>query len=228
MLPPVEGEVADLGVGVLDVAADLGDELHGLGTECLHLGERSGLMVAALVLRREAVVVVVDDVELQLAHGLEGVAGGLLELLVGLVEGVLGRALEGQSVLGEIGAEHSEGGNLGEGIEVSGGEAGDHIEVARSGLNVGEEAGAVHSLSKGEDQVEILEAADREVEGFEPAVSRDVAEVDDADVVGCDKVDYVLLGELVGSLADSVDQGIDVVLQDVVVHKRFFSVLFRF
>ena len=25
----VEGEVADLGVGVLDVAADLGDELHG-------------------------------------------------------------------------------------------------------------------------------------------------------------------------------------------------------
>ena len=141
-------------------------------------------------------------------------------VFVSLVQGVLGRALQGQSVLGEIGAEQSEGGNLCEGVEISRGETGNDVEVARSGLDVGEEAGAVDSLSEREDQVEVLEAADREVEGLEPAVARNVAEVDDADVVGGDEIDYVLLGELVGGLPDGADQGIDVVLQDAVVHKN--------
>ena len=221
----VEGEVADLGVGVLDVAADLGDELHGFGTECLYLGEGGRLVVTALILRGEAAVVVIDDVELQLAHGLEGVACSLLELLVSLAEGVLGRALQGQSVLGEIGTEQSEGGNLGERIEVGRRETGNDVKVARAGLDVGEEAGTVHSFSEREDQVEVLKAADREVEGLEPAVSCDVAEVYDADSVVGNVLDYVLLGELVGCLADGVDQGVDVVLQDVVVHKKMFLLL---
>ena len=84
----VVGEVTYFGVTVLNQAAGLGDEAHGLDAVLGELVERGALVVALLVGHLVNLFVVGDDVILQLAHGLHAEARGLLEHFVRLVQDV--------------------------------------------------------------------------------------------------------------------------------------------
>ena len=72
-------------VAVLDQAASLGDEAHGLHAILGELVERCALVVTLLVGHFVDSLVIGDDVILQLAHGFHLQACGLLEHFVGLV-----------------------------------------------------------------------------------------------------------------------------------------------
>ena len=72
-------------------------------------------MVGALVDSGIAFFVGLDDVVLKFAHGFELHAGDFAEGFGGLEERLLGGGSEGAAVFVEIGAEQTEGGDLGEG-----------------------------------------------------------------------------------------------------------------
>ena len=113
-------EIADLGVSVLDQSSGERDVVHALLAELVELRERSGLVIAALVDRREGRAFGGDHVVLELAHRLELEPRGLLERGARLAERVLGRGLERLAVLVEEGAEQTERGQLRERIDERG------------------------------------------------------------------------------------------------------------
>ncbi len=202
----VDGEVAHLGVAVLNLSAGLCDVGHALGAELVELGVWGRFVIALLVCGGEHLLVRSDDVILQLAHGLELHARHAVEGLASLAQGVLGRAFQQFAVLVEVGAEHGQGGDFGKGVEEGGADAGQHIEVAAAGLYEGEEAAAVHSLATGEDGVQIGHVVDDEVQRLQPAVAGGIHEVDHPDVVLADKADDVCLGKFLAGLSEEGHQ----------------------
>ena len=94
-LAAVGDEVADLGVGVLDRAAHGHQVVQGLGAHLRPLGERGGLVVAALLLDREEGVGRGEQVVLELAERLQAAAGLGLQGLLGLAQDLLGGAGQG-------------------------------------------------------------------------------------------------------------------------------------
>ena len=98
----VEGEVAHLGVAVLDQTAHLRDIEHALGAELLKLGEGGRFMITFLVGGEIQLVFVANHIILQFAHGLEIVARNLLKGFDGLAENIFGRIFHRKSVLIEV------------------------------------------------------------------------------------------------------------------------------
>ncbi len=194
-------EITHLGVAILDVAARPGYGDHAVGAEPLELGERRRLMITALVLSQEQVVLVADDVELKLPHGLEGHSGHLLERPAGLLEDMFRRYFCRPPVLVVEGAEEAEGRYLAEGVHEGGPEARDHVKVAGARIKeLGEDVGAVHPLAKGEDLLQIVAVGENEVKCLEPPVAGRVAEVYHLYSLGLYEADDVRLGELPGRL----------------------------
>ncbi len=169
--------------------------IHTFLTEGTRLGVRSALVIAVLVTRLVSVLGGADDIILQLAHGLKVHARGDPERLHRLTERVLRRRLQGLPVLVEERTEHAERRHLRERIEKGCGIAGQDIEVAARCLNEGEEAGAVDTLTAGEDRVEIIEIGEHEVECLHFPVAARVQEVDPSDAVLTDKSDDVVTGD---------------------------------
>ena len=125
-------------------------------------------------------------------------ARGLAEGLCGFPQRLLGRALQRVAVLVKERAQQTQRGNLGKRVEEGGAEPGQHIQVARAGLDEAEQAGTVHALTTRQDGAQILLAADHKIQGFQLAVAAGVHEVDHADVVLLNEADDVGLGELFG------------------------------
>ena len=86
----IDGEVAHLGVAILDLSACLGDIGHAEGAELVELGIGGRLMVALLVGSGKHATVGGYHIILQLAHGLELHAGDLMKRTACLAQGVLG------------------------------------------------------------------------------------------------------------------------------------------
>ena len=98
----VNGEVAHLRVAVLYLTASLCNVCHALGSELVELGIRCRLMITFLVGGREHLRVRGYYVILQLAHSLELHTCYLVEGTACLAQGVLGRTLQGFTVLVEV------------------------------------------------------------------------------------------------------------------------------
>ena len=112
----VQGEIANLGVAVLYLAAGFGNVVHAFAAEVVELCKGFGLMVAFLVSGGEEPVFFGDDIVLQFSHGLELHSGRLLEGFFGPHESGVRAAVEGLSAFVVEVAEHAKGGNLVEGI----------------------------------------------------------------------------------------------------------------
>ena len=181
-------EVADFRVSVLDHAAGERDVVHALLAELVELRERSGLVVAALIDRRERGALGGDHVVFELAHRLELEPSRLLERGARLAERVLGRRLERLAVLVEERAEKAERRKLRERIDECGREARYDVKVGAGGLDVAEERGAVYALAAGKDLIEIGLVVQNEVEGFQTAIAARVHEVDVADALRLDEL----------------------------------------
>ena len=210
-------EVSHLGMTVFDVSTRLGYVLHALGAELVGLGIGCRLMVAMLVDGGEHPFIGKDDIILQFAHGVKIHTRDLTEGAARLGQRLFRCALEGIAVLVEEGAEHAERGNLGEGVDEGCGVARDDIKVAAVGLDEGEEAGAVDTLTAGEYSLEIGHVGDDEIEGFQFAIAAGVHEIDHAYLVFASEVDDVGAGEFGRGLLEKRHQGVG-------VHDEFFVV----
>ena len=171
------------------------DIIHTFLSEGTRLGVRSALVIAVLVTRLVSVLGGADNIILELAHGLKVHARGDPERLHRLTERVLRRRLQRLSVLVEERTEHAERRHFSERIEKGRGIAWQYVEVAARRLNEGEEAGAVDTLTAGEDRVEIIEVGEHEVECLHFPVAPRVQEVDASDAVLAHKPDDVVTGD---------------------------------
>ena len=178
-------------MAVLNLAASLGDILHALGAEFAALGIGAALVVAALVDGREHLVVAEDDVVLQLAHGVELHACNLAECLAGLVQRVLRTALQRITVLVEVAAQKTQGGNLGKRVDKRGVVAWKHIQVAAARLDEREQAAAVNALATSEHGLEVVQVVDDKVQRLELAVAARIHEVHHLDFLFFDIADEV-------------------------------------
>ena len=192
----VEGEVANLGVAVLYLAARFRYVEHTLAAEIVHLGEGFALVVAFLVSGREQGFRLLDHVVFQFSHSLELEAGGLFKGLLRPHKGGVGGAVELPAVLVIVAAKEAEGGLFLERVYESGPVAGKYVKVTVAGLYEGrEQAGAVHAFSFDEDRLYVVEAVYREIQGFDAAVFRWVHKVHHTDAVFRDVAEDVLPGE---------------------------------
>ena len=215
---PILGEIAHFGVAVLDLRTGLGDGEHALGAEGVGFGKGCRFVVGALVDSGIAFFVGFDDVVLEFAHSFELHAGDFAEGFGGLEERLLGGGSEGASVFVEIGAEQTEGGDLGEGIDKGGREARQHIEVAAAGADEAEEARSVYALAAAEEGVEIGAVGDDEIERFEASVAGGIEEIDHADAVFGNVAHDVGLGEFTRRLLEVGHEGVGVEEEIFVVH----------
>ena len=131
---------------------------------------------------------------------------------------MFGGGSEGAAVFVEIGAEQTEGGDLGEGIDKGGGEARQHVEVAAAGADEAEEARSVYALAAAEEGIEIGAVGDDEIERFEAPVAGGIEEIDHADAVLGNVAHDVGLGELTRRLLEVGHEGVGVEEEIFVVH----------
>ena len=224
----VLAEIAHLRVAVLDLSAGTRDVVHATGAEVHRLGERSRLVVSALVGGGEGSVVRHHHIVFQFAHGVERHARHLCEDACGLAQRVLGRTLEGQTVPGEKRGQQAQCGHLGEGVDEGRAEARHHIEVAAAGADEGEEAGTVDTLATGEHGVEIGKAVDGEAERLEFAVAAGIHEVDHPYAIVAYVADDVGLGEVAGRFLQVRHHLVGVEREFVDVHSKGCLEVFRF
>ena len=121
---------AYLGVAVLHLSSRLNDSLHGFSPQPLPLEEWVGLLVTPLGRHRVEALAVIANIVFQLRHGLESEPGAVPQRLLGLSEGILGRAGQRSPVFRVVGAEYVHCGNGQEGIHEGGPVSGDDIQVA--------------------------------------------------------------------------------------------------
>ena len=186
----VEAEIAHFRVAVFDFAADECDVVHALGAETVEFCERCRFMVAFLVYGRIHLRLFVfgsRHIVFELAHRLVRHAGGFGEGFLGLVQRIFRRTFEALAVFVEERAEETQRGQFGERVDEGRAQARYDVQVAAARLDEGEETGAVHTLSGGEDGVEVLFVRDDEVQRFQPAVCGRIHEVDHADAVVLDE-----------------------------------------
>ena len=157
-------------MAIFYLGAGLGDVFHALGAEFVEFGVRAALVVALLVSGGIQALVVGYHVVLQLAHGVEVHAGLFVESLASFEQGILGRSLEGMSVLVEEGCEHRQGGNLGKGVYEGCAVTGNYIEVGVAGFDEGEQAGTIHALAESKDRLKIFLRVNHEVKRLKTLV----------------------------------------------------------
>ena len=209
-LAAVGDEVADLGVGVLDLAPHAREVVEGLGAHLRPLRERGRLVVAALLLDLEELVDRREQVVLELAERLQAAAGLGLERLLRLAQDLL-RGADQRVALDVVEAAHDvQGGKRGEGVEEGGAQLRDHVQVGAGGVDDVEQGGPVDPLPHGEDPVQVGDGLDGEVQLLEPAVPAHVAQVEHGNAPFGDEADDVRAGELVSGLAQGLDQGVRV------------------
>ena len=192
---PLLREVAHFGVAVFDLAARLGDVFHGAGAEFGSLVEGGRFVVPPLVDGREELLLRTHDVEFQLAHGVEVESRGALQLLPGVAQGLFRGHVEGRALLRVVAAQDVHGRDLAERIPEGRPVARHDVQVARSGLDVGEEARTVDPFAAGEDAFQIGFVVDDEIQRLQPSVGAGVAEVEHFDGVLPDVADDVRAGE---------------------------------
>ena len=206
---PVAGEdVADLAVRVLQRYPHGGEAAQHLLADPLVLGERSRLLVAALLLDRVDRFGRVDEVVLELAEGLERHAGLPRQRLGGAAHHLLARVGQRRPVGRVERAEHVERAAFTEGVEERGAVPGHDVDVAGVGVCAGEDARAVHALAAGEHLAEVLAGVDGEGDGLEAPVAAHVAQVDLAQAQLLDRPDEVARGEVVRGLTEQPDEGV--------------------
>ena len=182
-------EVAHLRVAVLDLTARLGNVLHGAHTELGRLVEGRGLVVAPLVGRKKEILLRADDIELQFAHDVEIETRHTAQLFVRTAQRLLGSHVEGLAVLGVVAAQDVERGDFAEGVAEGRAVARHNVEVARTRLDIGEEARTVHPLAAGEDALQVGLVVDDEIQGLQTPVRPRVTEIDHLDAVLLDITD---------------------------------------
>ena len=212
-------------MAVFYLTARLCNILHAAGAELVGLRIGCRLVVAALVLCREHLFVVADDVVLQFAHCLEFHPRHLGKCCGGLVQRVFGRRLQRIAVLVEVRAEHGNGRNLGKGVYEGGAETWQHIEVARARLDKREQAAAVDTLATGKDGVQIGQVVDDEVQCLQFSVASWIHEVHHVYVVLHHIVDDVGLREVACWLLQFHDKRIGIQNKMFVVNHFLVIVL---
>ena len=71
---------------------------------------------------------------------------------------------------------------------------------------MGEQAGTVHPFTVGQNLIQILAVGDDKVQGFQPAVTRHITEIQHTDFILFNIADDVRLGEIFGILMQELDQ----------------------
>ena len=195
-------------MAVFYLAARLRDVLHAERAEGVGLGVGCRLVVAVLVDGGEHLLVVRDDVVLQLAHSLKLHARHLLKGLRGLAQRVFRSTGQRLAVLVEERAQHRQRRYLGKGVQKSRAVAGQHVEVARAGLDEREEAGAVNALAARQDGVQVVQVRNDEVQRLQLTVATRVHKVHHADVVLRDVTYDVFFCEFSGQFLQESHHGI--------------------
>ena len=221
-------EVAHLRVAVLDLAARLGDVLHGAHAELGRLVEGRGLMVAPLVGRKEEILLRADDIELQFAHNVEIKTRHAAQLFVCTAQRLLGSHVEGLAVLGVVAAQDVERGDFAEGVAEGRAVARHNVEVARTRLDIGEEARTVHPLAAGEDALQVGLVVDDEIQGLQTPVRPRVTEIDHLDAVLLDITDQIGTREVAARLSEKAYERIGIQIGIHIVLEVLGSVFFQF
>ena len=167
-------------------------------------------MVSALVIGLEQRIFFAYHVIFQLAHAPELVTGLFLHHLAGTAHHVSRVAFKRIPVLVVIRAKQVQSGDFGKRVQVSGAVTRDHVQVARAGIQVLEQARPVHPFAAAEDGLHIIQIVDYEVEGLQAAVSRHVAEVDHLDLVFLDVTEDVFFREFRSRLLKKLHQRVRV------------------
>ena len=110
---------------------------------------------------------------------------------------------------------------LAERIDIRRAETGNHIEVAVVRFDKGKQTGTVNTFTAREDLIQISGIIDNEIQGFDPAVTGGILEVDVTDLITDDEINNVFLGELFGQLADAGRQ----IVAGVVEFVHFYFIL---
>ena len=192
----INGEITHLGVTIFDLSACLSDVGHALCAKLIELGIGSRLMITLLVSSGKHAAVGGNHIVFQLTHRLELHACHLIERTARLAQRVLGRTLQRLAILIEVRAQHRERGQLGKRVNECSAEARQHVKVAATRLNEGEEAAAVHALTAGEDRVEVSLIVNYKVERLQTAISSRIHEVDHTYSVLLDVAHDISLGKL--------------------------------
>ena len=176
-------------------------------------------MVAVLVFGHIHVVLGSDGIVFQFAHHLElHTARSLAEGTSGLLEGIFWGKGEGFTVLGVERAEKVQCGHIGKGVEEGGTETRNDIKVGVPGLDVGEQAAAVDTLTAGEHLVGMGKALDDEIQGVQAPVVGHVAEVDHLYMEFLDDLEDISLGELDHRFLEESHQRVGVELELFLCH----------
>ena len=195
-------EVPDLGVSVLNLTATLSNKVHCFLADELVVCKRSRLVVTALVNSWEHSVfaLVGNDVVFEFAQSLESVACCIFQLLVSLLQDVFGRRSQWLAVVVVVRAKDVDARNFLERIYESSAVLWNYIQVARTCTDKSEQAGTVNALASGKNLVEVFCAVDDEVQGLEPTVATNIAEVEHLNVVFYNIFNDVSLCELLTRL----------------------------
>ena len=172
-------------------------------------------MVSALRLDREQAFLRGEQVVLKLAEGFEPAARRVLQGLLRLAQNLLRRAGQRISVDVVEPAHDVEAWDRIEGIEECGAQLRHNVKVRTGGVDEIEERGSVHALPHRQHPVKVGGGLNRKVEGFEPAVAADVAEVEHRYVALADESKDVGPREPVRGLPDFLDERVWVQSQRV-------------
>ena len=179
---------------------------HAGTAEVVHLRERFGLVVALLVGRREERIGLGDDIVFQLAHCLEGEAGGLVEGVLRAQQRLVRGAVEGLAILVEETAQEAQGGNLVERVHEGRPIPRDDVQVTVARFDEGgEQAGAVDPLALGEDRLGVGEAVHGEIQRLDAPVFRGIHKVDHPDFLLPDEGEHIGPGEVFRHFAQESD-----------------------
>ena len=196
----INGKVTHLRVAILDLSASLSDVGHALSAELIELSIGSRLMVTLLVSSGKHTSIRSNHIILQLTHRLELHTCHRIKCTACLAQRILGRTLKRLAILVEIRTQHRECRQFGKRVNECSAEARQHIEVAATRLNKGEEAATVHALTTGEDSVEVSLVINNKVKRLQSAITCRVHKVDHTDSILLDETHNVGLCKLLTRL----------------------------
>ena len=206
-------------MAILYLATGLGDILHTTSAELIGFRIGSRLMVTALILGREHLLVIADDIVFELTHCLELHTCHLRKGDCCLVERMLWRRLQRMTILIEIGTKHRHSRNLGKRIDESRTEAGQHVEIAASSLDKREEAGTIDTLATGKNRLKRVQIIDDKVKCLQFAVTTRIHEIHHTYLVADNVVNDIGLRKFCRLFSKERYNRVSVHNQMIIVHK---------
>ncbi len=167
-------------------------------------------MIALLVVGKEKLRLGGHYIILQLAHHMEIASRNATQLFMRLTQRIFGRHFERHPLLGIIATQYVDSRNLAERIDKSGSVTRYHVEIARSGLYVREEARPVHPFAACEDAVEIGLVVDDEIKGLETSVGSRITKIYHLYAVLANIAHQIGLGEIPPRLTEKTHETVRV------------------